>query len=240
MKNWQKLRILIVLFQICGNKTLDDGEKKKEFQEEEKESRGCRAIIAPYIIDPLNKYKMTWDLFIGIIYLISYVLDPIVFAFKFQPLESTNIREFSNVVTYILILDILLVPFTGVAKDDNEISIEGKKNKKKKKQDLLQQVQQQSQANVLQRKGKMRRQTQVKDSVGMDDSVLERDIWTLTKKYFKGDAILDLAANLPGMVYIIYLDKAYSSSDLDFLNNDNIFVAFMALKILRLAHQDEV
>ena len=28
MKNWQKLRILIVLFQICGKNTIDDGKKK--------------------------------------------------------------------------------------------------------------------------------------------------------------------------------------------------------------------
>ena len=85
MKNWQKLRILIVLFQICGNKTLEKG--KKKFFEKKKKPKTCRSVVAPYIIDPLNKYKVMWDLAIGLIYLLSFLLDPVVFAFKFEPLE---------------------------------------------------------------------------------------------------------------------------------------------------------
>ena len=93
MKNWQKLRILIVLFQICGNKSLDNG-KIKHFKEK-KAKKTCVTRIAPYIIDPLNKYKIGWDLCLGLIYLISYILDPIVFAFKFEPLENVPIHRFS-------------------------------------------------------------------------------------------------------------------------------------------------
>ena len=45
----------------------------------------------------------------------------------------------------------------------------------------------------------MRRQTNMKNvqSQGLDDPVLERNICSITKKYLKGDAILDLVANLP-------------------------------------------
>ena len=39
------------------------------------------------MIDPQNKYKVIWDLCIGLIYLLSFLLDPVVFAFKFEPLE---------------------------------------------------------------------------------------------------------------------------------------------------------
>ena len=71
---------MIVLFQICGNKTI---EKKGEnmFIEDLKKSRDVTTRIAKYIIDPKNKYKVMWDLSIGIIYLMSYLADPVVFAF---------------------------------------------------------------------------------------------------------------------------------------------------------------
>ena len=75
---------------------------------------------------------------------------------------------------------------------------------------------------------------------GLDDPVLERDICVLTKKYLKGDAILDICANIPGLVYLIYLGPKAESSDLSHLFYDYIFVTLMALKILRLAHFDEV
>ena len=81
-------------------------------------SLSCKERIAPYIIDPLNKYKVMWDVSIGLIYLMSFLLDPIVFAFKFVPLESKIINRFSEFVTYMLVVDILIVPFTGVPKED--------------------------------------------------------------------------------------------------------------------------
>ena len=59
-----------------------------------------------------------WDVSIGLIYLMSFLLDPIVFAFKFVPLENKIINRFSQFVTYMIVVDILIVPFTGVPKED--------------------------------------------------------------------------------------------------------------------------
>ena len=77
--------------------------------------------FAPYIIDPMNKYKVAWDLLIGFIYLLSYMFDPVVLGFEFEPLESLWLYRFSSVVTYVIIVDIFIQPFTGVLKDDNAI-----------------------------------------------------------------------------------------------------------------------
>ena len=77
-----------------------------------------------------------WDLAIGIVYLFSYILDPVVFAFKFEPLENESLRNLSLLVTYIIIVDILIVPFTGVYKDETEMMEDREKRKinaKKKK-----------------------------------------------------------------------------------------------------------
>ena len=51
------------------------------------EKKTCREIIAPYIIDPLNRYKLTWDLVMGVFYLISYIIDPYIYADHFEVLE---------------------------------------------------------------------------------------------------------------------------------------------------------
>ena len=130
MKNWQKLRILIVLFQVCGNKSLDDG--KKIHYKEQKEKKGCKEKIAPYIINPMNKYKIIWDSIISVIYLLSYIMDPIIFAFKYEPFASESVYQFTMIVTYIIILDIMLVPFSGTPKDENDIPLNKKKRKEMK------------------------------------------------------------------------------------------------------------
>ena len=78
---------------------------------------------------------------------------------------------------------------------------------------------------------------------GLKDPQLHRDIWFLTKRYLKGDAILDFLANIPGLVYILSQDNYMSESDKDMealFDEDKVFTTFMAFKILRLAHSDEV
>ena len=48
----------------------------------------------PYIIDPRNKYKVGWDVFIGLIYQACYIIDPYVFAANFEPLRNTTLFIF--------------------------------------------------------------------------------------------------------------------------------------------------
>ena len=50
MKNWKKLRILIVLFKICGNKTMTSN--KSAYEKDEKVKLSCKERIAPFIINP--------------------------------------------------------------------------------------------------------------------------------------------------------------------------------------------
>lgn len=82
---------------------------------------------------------MLWDLVISLIYLMSYVLDPIVFAFKFTPLDDPLVNRFSLLVTYMIILDIFIVPITGVAKEDQDLPerLNKKQRREKKKLRIL-------------------------------------------------------------------------------------------------------
>ena len=92
---------------------------------------------------------------IGIVYLISFMLDPVVFAFKFEPLQMDSLRIFSDLVTIVFIIDILLMPFTGVHKDETEMLEEEKEKDKKKNKDKKHN--QENDNKPLIRRGKMRK-----------------------------------------------------------------------------------
>ena len=68
---------------------------------------------------------------IGIIYLISFILDPVVLAFKFKPIETESLHRFSELVTYFIVLDIIIVFFTGVPKDETEVQEDRQKKRNK-------------------------------------------------------------------------------------------------------------
>ena len=117
-------------------------------------------------------------------------------------------HRFSESVTYMIILDMLIVPFTGVEKDDNTILLEERAEAKKDKK---------SNSKVGKADGKLKRTLsgairkpkrlpeQKSGSTGIDDPVLERDFIVLLKNYLKGDAIIDISANIPGLVYTFTL-----------------------------------
>lgn len=85
IKNWHKLRILIVLIIICNGGEIDDaptalGKKRITLPER---APTCKERFAPYIIRPSHKYKLAWDAVIGFLYLVSYFVDTYTVAFWF-------------------------------------------------------------------------------------------------------------------------------------------------------------
>lgn len=53
-------------------------------------------------------------------YLASYIVDPFIFSFHFKPLVWDGLNAFQSYITYIFLFDIVMTPFYGVTKDDNE------------------------------------------------------------------------------------------------------------------------
>ena len=109
----------------------------------------------------------------GLFYLIVYFMDPLIFAFHFYHLSYIFVRQFGNVITFLLILNMLIKPFTGVTKEAKLVTA----NKT-----LLQQ--QVSNTNEF-----------------LYDPKLERDIGVLTVKYLQRAAIFDILANFPVTIY---------------------------------------
>ena len=58
----------------------------------------------------------------GLVYLIAYFMDPFIFAFHFYHLIYDEARQFQEAITFILLTNMLLKPFTGVAKVQNLVT----------------------------------------------------------------------------------------------------------------------
>ena len=153
INNWKKLRILLILLSICGGKLNDEdeegnGKASYVFENDKKKTKSCKESIAPYIISPFNKKKILWDTIIGLVYLLSYFVDPYVCCFFGRPLEHNGLDNLQLSLTFIFVFDMLFNFVTGAPREDNTIAIDDdddetatddqkKKNKNKKEEKKL-------------------------------------------------------------------------------------------------------
>lgn len=199
IKNWKKLRLLVVLLMVCGKNADKSGTEITRIYEEEPEKFSLKEKIAPYIINPRNKYKILWDSMMGFLYWMTFFLDPYIFAFLFVPLENRNINFFQKSLTFVIFLDMILEIFTGIPREDSQIIAQpeptdddksaktgnsGKQDKEKRKGNVK---------SLLQKVG---------NDNSIDDPALNRDIGFLFKSYLRRDAIWDMAANFPVIIYL--------------------------------------
>lgn len=54
----------------------------------------------------------------GLVYLTSYIIDPYILALRYNPYNSESMRIMSQVCTFIILLEILLIPLMGTKKKD--------------------------------------------------------------------------------------------------------------------------
>ena len=75
-----------------------------------------------------------------------------------------------------------------------------------------------------------------KNSEGLNDPILERDVGKLLCGYLKRDFIIEAVANLPTIIYDFYLEMPMKGEEISKLEDDQIYMFFMLLKIFRLFH----
>ena len=126
---------------IAFNKQIEREVRNFEPEEEEVERWSCARKFAPYVIDPLHRYKLAWDTAIGCLYFVAFFLDAYILAFVFTPLiGGSAARDFTVSLAAVFLFDSLLKPLTGVAKkglissgdddEDDHITIANSKNAK--------------------------------------------------------------------------------------------------------------
>ena len=54
----------------------------------------------------------------GAIFMIALLVDPMINVFEFEPLKNQGIAVVTRIVDFMIIFDMLLVPFTATEKED--------------------------------------------------------------------------------------------------------------------------
>ena len=60
-------------------------------------------------------------MFVGLIYLLTLVLDPLIFALNFTPLLNGAWNILSRLITWLIVIDMVLLLATGIPKDNIDI-----------------------------------------------------------------------------------------------------------------------
>lgn len=84
VKNWKKLRVLIVLLKLCGNKLILERTKQADEESDFEPVIRWNERLSYYIIDPKNFYRAAWTIMIGFIYSICYLVDPLLISFRLE------------------------------------------------------------------------------------------------------------------------------------------------------------
>ena len=61
------------------------------------------------------------------VYLLSYVMDPLIVAFLLRPLTEKSINTLTITITIIILFNMLLTPMMGVKKDNDLIQLENER-----------------------------------------------------------------------------------------------------------------
>ena len=61
------------------------------------------------------------------VYLLSYVMDPLIVAFLLKPLTEKSINTLTITITIIILFNMLLTPMMGVKKDNDLIQLENER-----------------------------------------------------------------------------------------------------------------
>ena len=71
-----------------------------------------------------------------------------------------------------------------------------------------------------------------KGSSGLDDPLLERDICKIVRAYFLRDAVFDIAANVPILIYVLIHGNPTTAAEIEEASENTLFMVLMLLKTL--------
>ena len=105
------------MLRLAGGKATNIENPAKNLEEDVQRKNSWKENFAFYIIDPMNPYRILYEIFMGLVYLDVLVIDPYLLALRFSPLEVPFLANFSIVSTVLIIIEILLRPMMGIKKE---------------------------------------------------------------------------------------------------------------------------
>ena len=94
IRNWEKLRIKLILLSMSDYKTVLPPKKIDDDEENEKQDKTCVDCLSSVVLSPTNKYKLAWEFVASIVIYVSLILDLYILAFRLRPLVSNSINRY--------------------------------------------------------------------------------------------------------------------------------------------------
>ena len=66
----------------------------------------------------MNPYRIMFEIMMGFVYLLVFVIDPYILAARFHPLETPFMSTASILCTILIFVEILLRPIMGIKKEN--------------------------------------------------------------------------------------------------------------------------
>ena len=108
--NWRRLKVVLAILKICGNRM--EHERHRIEEKEVKEKKTLDEWMVKYIKLPTSATKISWNIFICNIYVISFFADPFCLVFWF-PLWISWIKTTQTIFSILMVIDILYTFITA-------------------------------------------------------------------------------------------------------------------------------
>ena len=231
--NWKRLKIVLVLMKVCGNNLQPRGEDQQADDDVViKKPVTFRSWFAKYIIKPTNGYKILWDILLGVIYFLSYLIDPLAFAHMFVPLRFTSVNLIQRIFSVMLMIDLVLQFVTAVKFEQASLS-----NEEEDEHDVSKK--RSGRKGKKQRVGSTRdiRREQSAATDDLQDPVWIKDVIEIWKKNLGSPStLIDFVATWPIFIYECYRGlpnyKADNPAPFDDMVYSRVYFYLYLLKLL--------
>ena len=109
------------MLRLAGGKATNIENPDRPIEEDEGKKSSCVESFAFYIVDPMNPYRISFEIMMGFVYLLVFVIDPYILAARFHPLEIPFMSTASIVCTILIFLEIFLRPIMGSKKENYQM-----------------------------------------------------------------------------------------------------------------------
>ena len=120
IKNWQRLKVVLAILKICGNR-IESLETKIEVEKEKQNNNRPLTFdeqMRKYILTPTSRNFMYYASLMTLMYGISFFLEPYIVCFDLYPILSSKVKTIQSILSVLMVLDIVLHFFTAFPKEE--------------------------------------------------------------------------------------------------------------------------
>ena len=127
LRNWNKLRIILVVFKLFTGKILMNEMKIRRHDDDQlRYKKSLDEYLVQYIFLPTNSYLIPWSSFTCVLYVVSFYNDCLTLATGLYTLLVPWRKTMQTVASFVMFIDSMIFFITAYRKESNQ-SLEKKK-----------------------------------------------------------------------------------------------------------------